>query len=118
MTLLQAILHKLPGASLFQSSDQNRRRYRRYERRTLLTIQPLDDDLSMMGAATWGMSVDISAGGIGLECNDPLDVNYLRVTIQEDAVSYIAVVRHRRETGTGWFFGVEFLEDDVCHERL
>ena len=64
------------------------------------------------------MSVDISAGGIGLECKDPLNANFLRVTICEDAQSYLAVVRHRRETETGWFVGIEFLEEADCHVRL
>ena len=115
--LLQSLFQKNPVFSRNWKS-YDRRRYRRHQRRTMLTIQVLDDDLSAAGQTLWGMSVNISPGGIGLECEDPLNTNLLRITIRQDATSYIAAVRHRRKTESGWFVGVEFLDDDACHERL
>ena len=96
----------------------NRRRWTRRKRCTLLTLQELDDDLSMAGNAKWAMSQDISGMGIGFVCSNPIACNYIRVTVVEDNFSAIGIVRHSRllnEDQTQYFVGVEFLDDYTCH---
>ena len=103
-----------------QKRADNRRRHERYHRVALLTIQPLDDDLSVIGQQFWGMSQDISASGIGFISPTKIECNYLRVTVVEDNQSTIAVVRYCRpfdESSTRMFVGVEFLDDYSCHDR-
>ena len=99
---------------------ENRRRHQRFSRVTLLTIQFLDDDLSIIGQPFWGMSQDISESGIGFLSQTPITANYLRVTVVEDDYSAIAIVRHTRmfdESTSKYFVGVEFLDDYSCHDR-
>jgi len=103
--------------SFFSGSNpkQDRRRHPRQERRTPLTLQPLDQDLGPTGSAVEGMSLDFSQSGIGFSCTceGKLDCAYLSVTIIEDKYSAIGRIRHVRETDTpGTFlYGVEFLAD-------
>ena len=59
------LLHAVRARFGFEGKPENRRRHRRFSRCTLLTIVPLDEDFSQMGSSIWGMSQDISRGGIG-----------------------------------------------------
>ena len=102
------------------SAGEDRRRYRRHKRCTLLTLQELDDDLSAIGQTKWAMSRDVNDHGIGFVAAEPIASNYIRVTIVEDKSSAIGQIRHSRPlpgAEESWFVGVEYLDDDVCHER-
>ena len=113
-------LFALISSRFSSTAEDNRRRHNRVNRVTLLTIQPLDDDLSVIGTQFWGMSQDISESGIGFLSQTPITSNYLRITIVEDNSSAIAVVRHTRmfdESTSRYFVGVEFLDDYSCHDR-
>lgn len=93
------------------ADSENRRRYRRRTQCKMLTIQLLDDDMSGTGRSAWGVSRDISRGGIGFTHSHPIDANFLRITIQESGEAYLAEVRHSRMLDeTTWFSGVEFVE--------
>lgn len=102
--------------SLFnQSKPDERRRHPRKERRTPLTLQPLNEDLASSGTSIEGMSLDFSQSGVGFSCTceKKLECAYLRVTIIEDQYSAIGRIRHSSETevkGT-FLYGVEFLND-------
>jgi len=100
--------------------EKNRHRHKRFRRVTLLTIQPLDDDLSKSGTQFWAMSRDISETGIDFLCQKRITCNYLRVTVIDDGSSAIAIVRHCRmldESSFGYCIGVELLDDYSCHDR-
>jgi hypothetical protein len=101
------------------TSAQNRRRWSRRKRCTLLTIQELDDDLSSVGNSKWAVSRDISQMGIGFVTKETVSFNYVRVTIVEDNYSAIGIIRHARllDDQDQYFVGVEFLDDYACHER-
>lgn len=107
--------------SLFSPSmGANRRRYRRYRRCTLVTIQELDNDLSPLAGIKWAMSRDIHHHGIGLICPQRIDVTYVRVTVMEDKFSKIGVVRHCQpadDGGSTYLIGIEFLDDEVCQQK-
>ena len=105
---------------LSPTATDNRRRWTRRPRCTLLTLQELDDDFSMVGNVKWAMSRDINGMGIGFVCSEPIACNYIRVTVVEDDFSAIGIVRHSRllnEEQQQYFVGVEFLDDYICHER-
>lgn len=115
--MLTEILGVTRSLFCFGSVD-NRRRLKRHQRCTLLTLRELDDDLSPIGSSKWAMSRDINEAGIGFVCRDEIRSTYLRVLIVEDNYSAIGIVRHSRRMADGeYFIGVEFLDDDACHER-
>ena len=108
------------ACSLFRRSNvENHRRSKRFKRCTLLTLQELDDDLSPIGQTKWAMSRDVNRHGIGFVSRDQIDSTYIRVTVVEDNFSVIGIVRHSRVLpgGEALFVGVEFLDDEFCHER-
>lgn len=103
---------------LFGGDSKNRRQHRRVDRRTLLTVQQLDGDLSQFGPAIWAVSSDFSNGGIGFTCQQHVQGEYLRITVNEENYSVIGVVRHCRlidESGQTYFVGIQFLEDYNAH---
>jgi len=102
------------------SHVENRRRYRRHKRCTLLTLQELDHDLSVIGQSKWAMSRDINDYGIGFVISGPIHSQYIRVTVVEDNFSAIGVIRHSRQLSgdeESYFVGGEYLDVEVCHVR-
>jgi len=113
-------LLELLRAQIVSVGEKNRRQASRRRRVTLLTVQPLDGDLALVGEPIWAMSQDISENGMGFICQHNLMQDFVQITVVEDNVTQFGVVRHSRifDQPSGKFFiGVEFMDDDVRHQR-
>ncbi len=61
------------------------------------------------GEAAYAYASDISAGGMGLRCRQPVGVfQRLRVTLDETGENLCGQVRHCTRTATGYLIGIEF----------
>lgn len=93
----------------------NRRRHKRDDFFTLLTVQFLDVDFTSAGKKIWAMSRNISLGGLGLTCPEEITSKYVRITIDADQRSWVSVIRHQQQVSEcNWLAGVEFIDDMVA----
>ena len=91
---------------------------RRVEPRLRVTLpvnlQPLDDDLNPLGYRSRAVTRDISASGIGLVCQDPVNASYLMLSLPTPAgesLEVVAKVLRCRPVGYYFDVGCQFAVD-------
>jgi len=102
---------------LTNASEQNigkRRKSRREPRSISLRIQPLDLDFCPDGEPFWAVSRDISSGGLGFVNSEPLQHEFVRIGLFDQAATMIARVCHSTSIGVKYplfLVGVQFLDE-------
>lgn len=93
-------------------SGQERRADDRIPWRASLKVQPIDQDFSNDGPAFFAISSDLSRKGLGFVYPDPMQHDYLRITLSDSNVSVLSHVMHNTSIGTDsplYLIGVQFL---------
>ena len=93
---------------------KNKRRSRREPRSVSLSIQPLDLDFCPDGEAFWAVSRDVSNGGLGFVNSEPIQHEYVRIGLFDEAATMIARVCHSTSIGVKcplYLVGVQFLDE-------
>lgn len=93
---------------------QNRRTHDRIPWRVSLRVQPIDEDFCNDGGAFCAISSDVSRNGMGFVYPDPMQHDFLRITISDSNVSVLSEVAHSTSIGTDsplYLVGVRFLHE-------
>jgi hypothetical protein len=91
----------------------DKRQEPRLSRSLLISIQPLTHDFKDVGETLQAVTCDTSVSGMGFLCNDPIKLEFVRISIPGSRVSVIAEVRHSRLIGgvpVVFQYGVEYMK--------
>lgn len=77
-----------------------------------VTVQPLDTDFEPVGEPFKAITRNLSGGGIGLLNDEPIDTDYVLVTLRNragDEIDLVAHIRHCTYEDGGYLIGGRFI---------